>query len=191
MEDFHDTYLNLTLKTTFLLKWVTARCSNAKFVFKVDDDVFVNPEKLWSTLESSHLFSVMVNIPDKNNKMVSSNIDYALIGLSYQALILRRQLKLYCLPGHVMNSIPIRDPASKWYLPPTFYPLNIFPSFLSGTAYVLTGSLVPALYHCTLRTPFINLEDVFLTGLCASTQLRLKLTHNNVTDLAPVMSKIR
>ena len=79
-----------------------------------------------------------------------------------------------------MNSIPIRDPASKWYLPPTFYPLNIFPSFLSGTAYVFTGSLVPALYHCTLRTPFINLEDVFLTGLCASTQLRLKLTHNNV-----------
>ena len=79
-----------------------------------------------------------------------------------------------------MNSIPIRDPTSKWYLPPTFYPLNIFPSFLSGTAYVFTGSLVPALYHCTLRTPFINLEDVFLTGLCASTQLRLKLTHNTV-----------
>ena len=103
----------------------------------------------------------MVNIPDKNNKMVASNIDYALI-------------------GHVMNSIPIRDPASKWYLPPTFYPLNIFPSFLSGTAYVFTGSLVPALYHCALRTPFINLEDVFLTGLCASTQLKLKLTHNNV-----------
>ena len=79
-----------------------------------------------------------------------------------------------------MNTIPIRDPASKWYLPPTFYPLNIFPSFLSGTAYVFTGSLVPALYHCALRTPFINLEDVFLTGLCASTQLKLKLTHNNV-----------
>ena len=86
MEDFHDTYLNLTLKTTFLLKWVTARCSNAKFVFKVDDDVFVNPEKLWSTLESSHLFSVMVNIPDKNKKMVASNIDYALIGLSFQSI---------------------------------------------------------------------------------------------------------
>ena len=86
LEDFHDTYLNLTLKTTFLLKWVTSRCSNAKFVFKVDDDVFVNPEKLWSTLESSHLFSVMVNIPDKNNKMVASNIDYALIGLSCQVL---------------------------------------------------------------------------------------------------------
>ena len=48
--------------------------------------MFVNPEKLWSTLESSHLYSVMVNIPDKNNKMVASNIDYALIGLSCQVL---------------------------------------------------------------------------------------------------------
>ena len=66
---------------------MTARCSEAKFVFKVDDDVFVNPEKLWSTLESSHLFSVMVSIPDKNNKMVASNIDYALIGLACLAML--------------------------------------------------------------------------------------------------------
>ena len=123
---------------------VTIRC------LQVDDDVFVNPDQLWRTLESSHLYSVMVNMPATSSPV---NIDYALI-------------------GHVMNTVPIRDPASKWYLPPTFYPLNIFPSFLSGTGYLLTGSLVPALYSCALSTPFINLEDVFLTGLCATTQLR-------------------
>ena len=90
MEDFHDTYLNLTLKTTFLLKWVSASCPGAKFVFKVDDDVYVNPERMWSTLESSHLYSAMVNVPDTDNKMVAQNIDYALI-------------------GHVMNTVPIRS----------------------------------------------------------------------------------
>ena len=131
LEDFHDTYLNLTLKTTFLLKWMAASCSNSKFVFKVDDDVFVNPERLWSSLESSHLYSVMVNLPgEAGNK--PTNIDYALI-------------------GHVMNTVHIRDPQSKWYLPPTFYPLNIFPAFLSGTGYVFTGSLVPVLYACSLQ----------------------------------------
>ena len=131
LEDFHDTYLNLTLKTTFLLKWMASSCSNSKFVFKVDDDVFVNPERLWSSLESSHLYSVMVNLPgEAGNK--PTNIDYALI-------------------GHVMNTVPIRDPQSKWYLPPTFYPLNIFPAFLSGTGYVFTGSLVPVLYACSLQ----------------------------------------
>ena len=93
VEDFHDTYLNLTLKTTYLLKWVNSNCDKTKFVFKVDDDVFVNPDRMWSTLESSVLYSVMVNIPDAKNKskMVAENIDYALI-------------------GHVMNTIPIRDP---------------------------------------------------------------------------------
>ena len=89
LEDFHDTYLNLTLKTTFLLKWVDKDCPAAKFVFKVDDDVFVNTEKMWATLDSSHLFSSMVSVPDKNGIATPSNIDYALI-------------------GHVMNTVPIR-----------------------------------------------------------------------------------
>ena len=31
-----------------------------------------------------------------------------------------------------------------------------------------------------LRTPLINLEDVFLTGLCANKKLGLELTHNKV-----------
>ena len=132
LEDFHDTYLNLTLKTSFLLKWLETSCSQAKFVLKVDDDVFVNPDRLWTTLEDTHLYSIMVNTADNDNKKVATSIDYALI-------------------GHVMKSSPIRDPESKWYLPPTFYPLNIFPTFLSGTAYVFTGSLVPVLYSCTLK----------------------------------------
>ena len=37
IEDFQDTYPNLTLKSTFMLKWLTGRCSHAKFVMKVDD----------------------------------------------------------------------------------------------------------------------------------------------------------
>merc|ERR1719187_1951591 len=40
MEDFVDTYNNLTLKTMMGLKWVTYFCGNAQFVYKVDDDMF-------------------------------------------------------------------------------------------------------------------------------------------------------
>ena len=36
IEDFQDTYLNLTLKSTFMLKWLARRCSHAKFVMKVE-----------------------------------------------------------------------------------------------------------------------------------------------------------
>ena len=33
----------------------------------------------------------------------------------------------YLLMGSVMATVPIRNTNSKWYLPPRFYPLNIFP----------------------------------------------------------------
>ncbi|XP_023340907.1 beta-1,3-galactosyltransferase 1 [Eurytemora carolleeae] len=159
VEDFQDTYLNLTLKSTFMLKWITRHCSQTKFVFKIDDDVFVNAEKLWETLESTQLYFKSIPIKGLDGEFKSKGTDYALI-------------------GHVMNTVPIRDPTSKWYLPPKFYPLNIFPTFLSGTGYIFSGSLATPLYLCALKTPFINLEDVFITGLCATTQLGLRLTHN-------------
>ena len=50
LEDFRDTYLNLTLKTTFLLKWAAKSCATTKYVFKIDDDVFVNSERMWLLL---------------------------------------------------------------------------------------------------------------------------------------------
>lgn len=158
-EDFRDTYLNLTLKTTFMLKWASKACTGTKYVFKLDDDVHVNSDRMWQLLESSHLYFKNIAMQDFEGNEMHRSVDYALI-------------------GHVMNTVPIRDPVSKWYLPPAFYPLNIFPKFLSGTGYIFTGSLLSVLYNCALRTPYVNLEDVFLTGLCATTQLGLRLTHS-------------
>lgn len=42
VEDFIDSYTNLTLKTVFMLKWVHQNCPKAQYVMKVDDDVFLN-----------------------------------------------------------------------------------------------------------------------------------------------------
>ncbi|XP_002740042.1 beta-1,3-galactosyltransferase 1-like [Saccoglossus kowalevskii] len=44
--DFDDSYYNLTLKTMMLLRWAVTYCPNAKYVMKVDDDVFVNLDNL-------------------------------------------------------------------------------------------------------------------------------------------------
>lgn len=41
-----DSYDNLTLKTISALEWVDTQCSNAQFVLKTDDDVFINIERL-------------------------------------------------------------------------------------------------------------------------------------------------
>ena len=58
-EDFADTFVNLTLKATFMLKWITSNhCLNtAKFLFKADDDTFVNPQQLWASLGTIYYVS--------------------------------------------------------------------------------------------------------------------------------------
>ena len=39
---FVDSYQNLTLKTMMMLEWATAVCYNARYIYKVDEDVFSN-----------------------------------------------------------------------------------------------------------------------------------------------------
>ena len=58
----------------------------------VDDDVFVNPDRLWSSLQSSPLYSLTVlnNLTD-----------------SREAEMIPRQV-VYSITGHVMNTSPIR-----------------------------------------------------------------------------------
>ena len=74
VEDFQESYLNLTVKTTYLLKWLnSSRCSKARFIFKLDDDVYVNPANLWATLHRSSplLRTAIIN---------QTKVNYALMG---------------------------------------------------------------------------------------------------------------
>ncbi|XP_069824571.1 UDP-GlcNAc:betaGal beta-1,3-N-acetylglucosaminyltransferase 9 [Dendropsophus ebraccatus] len=52
--DFLDTFFNLTLKEIHFLSWAQQYCSNVKFIFKGDADVFVNVENLIHFLQSQN-----------------------------------------------------------------------------------------------------------------------------------------
>jgi len=56
-EDFLDSYANLTVKSVFLLKWFTQNCDKGgkgpQYVFKTDDDMYINLEKLWELVQGN------------------------------------------------------------------------------------------------------------------------------------------
>uniref|UniRef100_A0A2D4K8W0 Hexosyltransferase n=1 Tax=Micrurus paraensis TaxID=1970185 RepID=A0A2D4K8W0_9SAUR len=50
--NYRDTFFNLTLKEVLFLKWVSNTCPEAQFIFKGDDDVFVNTHQILDYLKS-------------------------------------------------------------------------------------------------------------------------------------------
>ncbi|XP_052001707.1 N-acetyllactosaminide beta-1,3-N-acetylglucosaminyltransferase 2-like [Xyrauchen texanus] len=76
--DFRDTFFNLTIKEVLFLEWLTTRCSEASYIFKGDDDVFVNTVRIIDFLSNlSHakakeLFvgDVITNAGPHRNKKV-------------------------------------------------------------------------------------------------------------------------
>lgn len=57
MEDFVDSYYNLTLKLIMGMKWASLFCPNAKYILKADDDVFINLE---------HIVKMLISAPSSN-----------------------------------------------------------------------------------------------------------------------------
>ncbi|XP_022110886.1 beta-1,3-galactosyltransferase 1-like [Acanthaster planci] len=130
MEDFVDTYRNLTLKTMMAMKWASTHCPQASFVMKTDDDMFVSYQNL--------LDYVTVLDPPR-------------IDLAFGLVI--------------AGEAPIRDKGSKWYMPQDVFPGNLYPPWLSGGGFVLSGDVPGKIYAASLEARYLHLEDVFV-GLC-------------------------
>ncbi len=67
----------------------------------------------------------------------------------------------------IAGAQPITNNNSKWYTPKSVFSDSMYPKYISGTAYVISGDLIPDLYNATLHTNLFWLEDIYITGLCA------------------------
>jgi beta-1,3-galactosyltransferase 1 len=67
----------------------------------------------------------------------------------------------------IAGARPIRDHKSKYYTSMRQYRGSMYPTYLSGAAYVISGDVIPALTTAAKTTELFWLEDVYITGLLA------------------------
>ena len=64
------------------------------------------------------------------------------------------------------NPSPVRHKGSKYYVSRKQYSKDRYPPYISGTAYVMTGDIISALYNSTRYVPLLFIEDVYIAGMC-------------------------
>lgn len=88
-----------------------------------------------------------------------------------------RQL-LLCLVWYRMKVM--RDPRSKWYLSPSEYPGDVFPTYCSGSAFIMTPDVATAMFNASFRVPFFWVDDFYVTGLLAR---EVGVSHENFNSV--------
>uniref|UniRef100_A0A0K2TXX4 Hexosyltransferase n=1 Tax=Lepeophtheirus salmonis TaxID=72036 RepID=A0A0K2TXX4_LEPSM len=138
-ENFIDTYDNLSLKSVFMLKYLKFLNDSQidiKFILKIDDDCYLNPNSLFkfSFIAEKHPFTIF-------GKSLGPNS-----------------------PVHrLINSNETSD--NKWTVPKYVYSNDFFPNAISGSGYFFDIEAGLCLYRRSLDTSLINLEDIYITGI--------------------------
>ena len=151
--DFQDTFFNLTLKDLLFWPWLQQHCPGAAFVFKGDDDVFVRTGALLDFLhkqwDEHNLFRVYSNQSDAGLDLFVGDV--------------------------IVNAMPNREPATKYYIPESFYK-GPYPPYAGGGGVVYSGSLALRLMEVSERVRLFPIDDVYL-GMCLS-RLGLAPSHH-------------
>ncbi|XP_061541459.1 N-acetyllactosaminide beta-1,3-N-acetylglucosaminyltransferase 2-like [Phycodurus eques] len=130
--NFSDTFFNLTLKDVLFWKWFSGHCGQTRFVFKGDDDVFVNTPNmiayLHDELERPHAEHAM------NEFMVGD-----VIGAAF----------------------PNRVKQSKYFVPDSFYN-GLYPTYAGGGGVLYSGQMAKRLHELSGRVHLFPIDDVFV-----------------------------
>uniref|UniRef100_A0A914XNS5 Hexosyltransferase n=1 Tax=Plectus sambesii TaxID=2011161 RepID=A0A914XNS5_9BILA len=73
------------------------------------------------------------------------------------------------LACNVWNGVRVdRNTSSKWFVPKTEFAASVYPTYCSGSAYLMSADLAPKLYHASFEVPFFWVDDFWLTGQVAA-----------------------
>lgn len=151
-DSYIDTYENLTLKSISIFKWISKQCPNTRYAVKVDDDMYLHVPLLVTSLRS-HAKTVYDSLLHTSN--VSSDA----------APVFPPP---FMVGSKNTGAKPIRDKKSKWHVPVEAYKDDVYPNYLSGTAYAMSGAAALKVYSASRKVPLFWMEDIYITGLCAT-----------------------
>ncbi|XP_077508541.1 beta-1,3-galactosyltransferase 5-like [Amblyomma americanum] len=85
---------------------------------------------------------------------------------SYVGSSAMRQNGIHC---HLLSKVaPQREPKSKWYVTKDEYPLDEYPAYCVGAAFMMQPAVLTRLYEASMHVPIFWVEDVYITGILAS-----------------------
>ncbi|XP_053179506.1 N-acetyllactosaminide beta-1,3-N-acetylglucosaminyltransferase 2 [Scomber japonicus] len=130
--DFSDTFFNLTLKDVLFWNWFSQFCNQTLFVFKGDDDIFINTPRLISYLQDQ------LRKPQADKAMIDFMV------------------------GDVIRAAsPNRVNRSKYFIPDSFYK-GTYPTYAGGGGVVYSGLLTKRLNNVSKRVHLFPIDDVFV-----------------------------
>lgn len=186
--DFRDHYRNLTYKHALALTWASSFCSRAKYILKMDDDMMVDLWGLAAMLREGLVANskgVVISGQDFPKKSAFRGAETADAVLKDERLARSAwrtapgepQQKLLSpaslwAAGLVQRGLAPQRNHGKWHVSLEEYPKRLYPTFLSGWAYVITQPAAAAIMTAARARdhalPFW-IDDVYMTGMLAAT----------------------
>ena len=56
---------------------------------------------------------------------------------------------------------------TKWEVPDYLLSVSTYPTYVSGSCYIVSSEAVPCLYEASLRVPYFHINDILITGYVA------------------------
>ncbi|XP_055541152.1 beta-1,3-galactosyltransferase brn [Wyeomyia smithii] len=185
--DFVDAYFNNTIKTMMGFRWAVAHCPRAKFYMFADDDFYIStknllkyvrnpvnyPEYLEETDEALRKLARRLSQTTSNNN--SSQIQEAAGNSSEKVpphgrrskrqilnmdMELPNDVKLFS--GFVFRSAPHRHRSSKWYVSLKEYPWDMWPTYVTAGAFLLSHEALFEMYYVSMYTRHFRFDDIYL-----------------------------
>lgn len=137
--NFMDSYRNLSYKLLTVWKWSVQYCSNAKYLARVQDDIFMNSFNLIRFLN--------------NEKIFFPNEDYS-------------QLKYFFICRPYKRVSPVKDKSSKHYVTDEEYNFKLYnmtryPTYCSGPAILMSADLCKELYLKSYDIKVFWIDDIY------------------------------